>query len=107
MVGYVLGPNLQFTLPSVTFDNQIQPTDRANRKDMFWEGEHWTGLQPTDVYRGVTDQLFQVKNNQLHLSRMVDWQLNNLNVPFEKLVWTSKRTVMVYSDVPETKEPPS
>ena len=102
MVGYVLGPNLQFTLPFATFDNQTQPTDMANRKDMFWEGEHWTGLQPTDVYRGVTDQLFQVKNNQLHLSRMVECQLNNLNVPFEKLVGTSKRTVMVYSDVVES-----
>ena len=102
MVGYVLGPNLQFTLPFVTFDNQTQPTDMANRKDMFWEGEHWTGLQPPDVYRGVTDQLFQVKNNQLHLSRMVECQLNNLNVPFEKLVGTSKRTVMVYSDVVES-----
>ena len=102
MVGYVLGPNLQFTLPSVTFDSSTKPTDVAKRKDMFWEGEHWTGLQPTDVYRGVTDQLFQVKNNQLHLSRMVDWQLNNFNVPFEKLVGTSKRTVMVYSDVVES-----
>ena len=102
VVGYVLGPNLQFTLPSVTFDSSTKPTDVANRKDMFWEGEHWTGLQHTDVYRGVTDQLFQVKNNQLHLSRMVDWQLNNLNVPFEKLVGTSKGSVMVYSDVVES-----
>ena len=102
VVGYVLGPNLQFTLPFVTFDSSTKPTDVANRKDMFWEGEQWTGLQPTDVYRGVTDQLLQVKNNQLHLSRMVDWQLNNLNVPFEKLVGTSKRTVMVYSDVVES-----
>ena len=33
---------------------------------------------------------------------MVDWQLNNFNVPFEKLVGTSKRTVMVYSDVVES-----
>ena len=33
---------------------------------------------------------------------MVDWQLNNLNVPFEKLVRASKGTVMVYSDVVES-----
>ena len=28
--------------------------------------------------------------------------MNNLNVPFEKVVGTSKRTVMVYSDVVES-----
>ena len=99
VVGYVLGPNLQFTLPSVTFDSSTKPTDISNRTDYFWEGEHFSGMQPTDVFRGVTDQVFLVKNNQLHLSRMVEWQLNNLNASFEKLVGTSKRTVMVYSDV--------
>ena len=99
VVGYVLGPNLQFTLPSVTFDSSTKPTDISNRTDYFWEGEHFSGMQPTDVFRGVTDQVFLVKNNQLHLSRMVEWQLNNLNTSFEKLVGTSKRTVMVYSDV--------
>ena len=25
VVGYVLGPNLQFTLPTVAYDNQTQP----------------------------------------------------------------------------------
>ena len=52
VVGCVLGPNLQFTLPSVTFDSSTKPTDVANRKDMFWEGEHFSGMQPTDVFRG-------------------------------------------------------
>ena len=52
VVAYVLGPNLQFTLPSVTFHNQAQPTDQANRRDLNWEGEHFSGIQPTDVYRG-------------------------------------------------------
>ena len=102
VVGYVLGPNLQFTLPTVAYDNQTQPVGASFRRDKNWIGQHWTGLQPTDVNREVTDQVFQVKNNQLHLSRMVEWQLNNLNVPFEKLVGTSKRTVMVYSDVVES-----
>ena len=69
---------------------------------MNWIGEHFSGMQPTDVNREVTDQVFQVKNNQLHLSRMVEWQFNNLNAPFEKLVGTSKRTVMVYSDMVES-----
>ncbi len=100
--GYKLGPNLQFTLPSVTFDSQTPPTDPSNGRDMNWNGEHSSGIQPTDVTREVTDQVFQVKNNQLHLSRMVEWQFNNLNASFEKLVGTSKRTVMVYSDVVES-----
>ena len=48
------------------------------------------------------DQMFLVKNKRFHLSRTVDWQFNNLNASFEKLVGTSKRTVMVYSDVVES-----
>ena len=97
MVGYVLGPNLQFTLPTVTFDSSTKPTDVRNRADYFWEGEQFLGLQPTDVIRGVTDQAFLVKDQRLHLSRMVNWQFSNLNASFEKMVGTLKRTVMVYS----------
>ena len=33
---------------------------------------------------------------------MMEWQLNNLNASFEKMVGTSKRTVMVYSDIVES-----
>ena len=32
----------------------------------------------------------------------MEWQLNNLNASFEKMVGTSKRTVMVYSDIVES-----
>ena len=32
----------------------------------------------------------------------MEWHLNNLNASFEKIVGTSKRTVMVYSDVVES-----
>ena len=46
--------------------------------------------------------MYQVKNKRLHQSRMVEWQFNNLNAAFEKLVGTSKRTVMVYADVVES-----
>ena len=38
----------------------------------------------------------------LQLSLMVEWQFNNLNASFEKVVGTSKRTVMVYSDLVES-----
>ena len=33
---------------------------------------------------------------------MVEWQFNNLDFSFENMVGTSKRTVMVYSDVVES-----
>ena len=59
-------------------------------------------MQPTDLTREVMDILYQVKNMRLHLSRMVEWQFNNLDTSFEKLVGTRKRTVMVYSDVVES-----
>ena len=61
-VGYVMGPNLQFTLPSVTYDDKTHPTDPSNRSDMYWNGEHYAGTQPTDLTREVMDQVFQVKN---------------------------------------------
>ena len=102
VTGYKLGPNLQFILPTVAYDNQTQPVGPSFRRDMNWIGEHFSGIQPTHVNREVTDQVFQVKNNELRLSRMVQWQFNNLNAPFEKLMGSSKRTVMVYTDVVES-----
>ena len=104
VVGYNLGPNLQFTCPTVTYTNQTQPdsTDLAARADYNWNGEHYAGVQPSDLTRDVMDQMFEVKNKRLHLSRMVEWQFNNLNASFEKIVGTSKRTVMVYSDLVES-----
>ena len=38
----------------------------------------------------------------VQLSLMVEWRLNNLDASFEKIVGTSKRTVMVYSDIVES-----
>ena len=104
VVGYVLGPNLQFTFPTVTYTNQTQPdsTDPAARADYNWNGEHFVAMQPTDLTSDIVDQVFEVKKNRLHLSRMVEWQFNNLNASFEKIVGTSKRTVMVYSDIVES-----
>ena len=100
--GYVLGPNLQFPCPPVTYTDKTHPTDPSNRSDMYWNGEHYAGTQPTDLTREVMDQMYQVKNKRPHLSRMVEWQFNNLNASFEKLLGTSERTVMVYSDVVES-----
>ena len=102
VVGHVLGPNLQFTCPTVTYDGQTPPKDPSNRTDYYWEGAHYAGTQPTDLTRDVMDRMFVVKNKRLHLSRMVEWQFNNLDASFEKVVGTSKRTVMVYTDLVES-----
>ena len=61
VVGYVLGPNLQFTCPTVTFDSQTPPNDPSNRTDYYWEGEHYAGTQPTDLTREVMGIMYQVK----------------------------------------------
>ena len=102
VVGHMLDPNLQFTCPTVTYDGQTPPKDPSNRTDYYWEGARYAGSQPSDLTRDVMDQMFVVKNKRLHLSRMVEWQFNNLNASFEKLVGTSKRTVMVYTDLVES-----
>ena len=102
VVGHVLGPNLQFTCPTVTYTDQTLPSGSSFRTQYNWSGEHYVGTQPTDLTSDVMDQMFEVKNKRLHLSRMVEWQFNNLDVSFEKMVGTSKRTVMVYSDVVES-----
>ena len=103
-IGYVIGPNLQFTCPTVTYTNQTKPdsTIPSARAEFNWNGEHYTGVQPSDLTDDLMDQMFEVNGKRLHLSRMVDWQFNNLDASFEKIVGTSKRTVMVYSDVVES-----
>ena len=103
-VGYVIGPNLQFTCPTVTYTNQTKPdsTIPSARAEFNWNGEHYTGVQPSDLTDDQMDQMFEVNGKRLHLSRMVEWQFNNLDASFEKIVGTSKRTVMVYSDIVES-----
>ena len=104
-VGYVLGPNLQFTCPTVTYTNQTKPdqsTFPTARADLNWNGEHYAGMQPKDLADDEMDQMFEVRGKRLLLSRLVEWQFNNLDASFEKIVGTSKRTVMVYSDIVES-----
>ena len=99
---YALGPNLQFTCPTVTFDSQTPPKNPSNRTDYYWEGAHYAGTQPSDLSKDVMDVMYLVNNKRLHLSRMVEWQFNNLNASFKKVVGTSQRTIMAYSDVVES-----
>ena len=102
VTGHVLGPNLQFTCPTVTYTDQTLPSGSSFRSQYNWSGEHYVGTQPSDLTSDIMDQVFEVKGKRLHLSRMVEWQFNNLNASFEKIVGTSKRTVMVYSDIVES-----
>ena len=102
VTGHVLGPNLQFTCPTVTYTDQTLPSGSSFRSQYSWSGEHYVGTQPSDLTSDIMDQVFEVKGKRLHLSRLVEWQFNNLNASFEKIVGTSKRTVMVYSDIVES-----
>ena len=86
----------------MTFDGQTPPKDPSSRTDYYWEGAHYAGTQPSDLSKDVMDIMYLVNNKRLHLSRMVEWQFNNLNASFEKLVGASKRTLMVYTDVVES-----
>ena len=86
----------------MTYDSRTSPSGASYRTPFNWNGEHYIGTQPTDVSNEVMDLMFVVKNKRLHLSRMVEWQFNNLNTSFEKAVGTRKRTVMVYSDLVES-----
>jgi len=49
---YVLGPNLQFTLPTTTYTNETQPdnSDPSHREQYKWNGEHSIGIKPNDLF---------------------------------------------------------
>ena len=96
---FVLGHNLQYSLPTKTYNETTGPAGSRYRSYYNWEG---------DVYEGVniTSQVFTIvtANNvtwmRLHMA--FEWRLNNLDASFEKMVGTRKRTVMVYSDLVES-----
>ena len=96
---FVLGPNLQYSLPTKTYDESTGPVGRQYRTYYNWEG---------DVYEGVNfiSSAFSIITADnvkwLRLFPAFEWQLNNLDASFEKIVGTRKRTVMVYSDLVES-----
>ena len=106
---YEIGPNLQYTLLTVSYGSRTRPTGSQNRMPYDWEGEQYMGVNPTLVFGNsgtVTNDPFQVVTHSgvkfVKLSLMVEWRLNNLDASFENIVGTSKRTVMVYSDIVES-----
>ena len=96
---FVLGPNLQYSLPTKTYDETTAPVGSRYRNYYNWEG---------DVYEGVnfTSQAFTIHTADnvkwMKLHQAFEWRLNNLDSSFEKIVGTRKRTVMVYSDLVES-----
>ena len=96
---YVLGPNLQYTLPSNTYDENTWPLGSDQRKFYNWEGDNYEGVNYTSIPFTVTT-VENVKWMKLQMG--FEWQLNNLNASFEKIIGTRKRTVMVYSDLVES-----
>ena len=96
---YTIGPNLQYTLPSETYDDSTMPAGNSFRQYYNWEGEQYVGVNYTsNPFTIMTVE--NVKWMRLHMA--FEWQLNNLNASFEKVVGTRKRTVMVYSDLVES-----
>ena len=106
---YALGPNLQYTLPVVTYDSTTQPAGNSFRTAYNWEGKQYTGVNPTLLFGNtgtITNDPLQVVTHDgvkfLQLSLIVQWQLNNLDASFEKIIGTTRRTMMVYSDIVES-----
>ena len=96
---FVLGPNLQYSLPTKTYGENTGPVGSRYRTYYNWEG---------DVYEGVNFSsrafsIITVDNVKwMRLHQAFEWRLNNLDASFEKMVGTRKRTVMVYSDLVES-----
>ena len=107
---YELGPNMQYTLPVVTYDSTTEPAGNSFRTVYNWEGKQYTCVNPTllfgNIVSSITNDPLQVVTHDgvkfLQLSLMVQWQLNNLDASFEKIIGTTRRTMMVYSDIVES-----
>ena len=96
---FVLGPNLQYSLPTNTYDETTQPVGSRFRTYYNWEGENYEGVNNTS--RAFT--IMTADNVKwVRLYPALEWQMNNLDASFEKMVGTRKRTVMVYSDLVES-----
>ena len=96
---FVIGPNLQYSLPTKTYDETNGPVGSRYRTYYNWEGEVYEGVNFTSTAFSIVTADY-VRWVRLH--QAFEWQLNNLDASFEKIVGTRKRTVMVYSDLVES-----
>lgn len=98
---YQLGPNLMYTLATVTYSTDTPPVRTNDRYQ--WVGEHFVGMKPRDVGGNALFNVKQVDGQSyLYLSRTVDWYFQNLNALFNQQVGTVKQSVMIYCDVVES-----
>ena len=96
---FVLGPNLQYSLPTKTYDESTGPVGSRYRTYYNWEGDVYEGVN----FIGSAFSIVSADNVKwLRLFPAFEWQMNNLDASFEKIVGTRKRTVMVYSDLVES-----
>ena len=96
---FELGPNMQYSLPTKTYNETTGPVGSRYRSYYNWEGDVFEGVHITSrAWSIITAN--NVKWMRLHLG--FEWRLNNLDASFEKIVGTRKRTVMVYSDLVES-----
>ena len=96
---FVLGPNLQYSLPTKTYDDSTGPVGSRYRTYYNWEGDVYEGVN----FIGSAFSIMTADNVKwLRLFPAFEWQLHNLDASFEKIVGTRKRTVMVYSDLVES-----
>ena len=96
---FVLGPNLQYSLPTKTYDESTGPVGSRYRTYYNWEGDVYEGVN----FIGSAFSIMTADNVKwLRLFPAFEWQLYNLDASFEKIVGTRKRTVMVYSDLVES-----
>ena len=96
---FVLGPNLQYSLPTKTYDESTGPVGSRYRTYYNWEGDVYEGVN----FIGSAFSIMTADNVKwLRLFPAFEWQMNNLDASFEKIVGTRKRTVMVYSDLVES-----
>ena len=86
-------------MPTNTYDETTQPVGSRFRTYYNWEGENYEGVNNTS--RAFT--IMTADNVKwVRLYPALQWQMNNLDASFEKMVGTRKRTVMVYSDLVES-----
>ena len=96
---FVLGPNLQYSLPTKTYDESTGPVGSRYRTYYNWEGDVYEGVN----FIGSAFSIMTADNVKwLRMFPAFEWQLHNLDASFEKIVGTRKRTVMVYSDLVES-----
>ena len=85
---YLLGPNMQYSLPVTTYDETTGPAGSRYRAYYNWEGEVYEGVNFTSRSFFIVT-LDNVKWVRLH--QAFTWQLNNLDASFEKIVGTRRR----------------